>query len=462
MSEQESRVGVALEDDPAVAPRSKKWQPIASVVVFAVLAAGVVMWFLQASDPEYRPPVIEGLIEEPDFAWQRLLGDEMGFTVIDNMIALHPQESSDGELEIAMLDPTSGEELWRQNYGEHLTDDEPSELWLRNLQGTDQFAIRITPGGNAPQQVLLVDRADGDLVASREIPPHTRLITSNEGSYLLVGDQPWPDPSQSMTLLGSDDPDDEVWTRQLLGFSNADRFTVREQGGYLAVSPDVSGTWLERTDRVLRMEDGERPDWIPGDYTTVYFFSDVAVVTREDGIAAHDLTNGEELWSSDGDRAAWSLTGNLFELRGDESGLGVMRVDPDDGNELWEAELVMPQVEADTVSDFRSLTLAGDDLVAVGTARGATPEESQTCLSAVDLETGESGAWHCHDMVATGTWGGPHQMILWDGRSLLAVGLIDGEERWSWTFRSEWVEVRDVGGRLLVHDATQRTIGVLE
>lgn len=463
MSEQGSRVTVALEDGPAVTLRSKKWQWVAAIVVLAVLGAGVAIWFLQARDPEYRPPVIEGLTEEPDYSWQLALDEEQDFAVIGETIAIHPSRAARGQLSVTMVEPETGEELWHQDYSEYLPDSRARSVWLNNLPGTDRMAIRLAPGDGAAQLILFADRATGEIVESREIPADTQLITTNAGTYLLLTEGAPGSGFQEMALLQSDDPDDALWSIPFTYSGDLERVSFREHEGYLAVTSDVPGFWTESTHRVVTMTDGTRPDWVPDDYATVHFFPGIGVVTRAGTISGHDLESGDELWRiGDEDRGAWSVGGNLFELRTDEEGLQVMRLDITEGSPLWDEPLVMPQNETQSVGDFRNLTLAGDELVAIGLTGPSTADDLQTCLSVIDADTGEADQWRCHDVDGLWSWGGVDQIILWDGSTLAAAGLREDELRWSKYFTSVHVEVRDVGGDLLVNDQSRHVIGVLE
>lgn len=94
---------VELAGEPDVrTPQDRRWQMVASLAIIAVLASGVITWLFQVGDPEYQPPMVEGLQEEPELAWRSVLEPGQAYRATSQGVLLYPSEWTSGALELVL------------------------------------------------------------------------------------------------------------------------------------------------------------------------------------------------------------------------------------------------------------------------------------------------------------------------------------------------------------------------
>lgn len=457
------QITVELDGDPAARRETARasgriswlWLPAAAVLMVAVMGI-VALWPHPSS--LYRPPVVEGLSEQPDFAWQRQLdGADATLTVTDRAILLHPNAWRGEDFVVELLDPADGEARWTRDFGEHITERTATRVSARDLPGTDYLSLTLGGALADPQQTLIVNRSDGRLIASREVPPGGVLATTDQGTYVLLREQsPNGYGELEISLLSSSAPDDTSWTSSANAYDSSQGLVLRELGGYLGLSMESSGYWdsglgevLSVGDDVLRLNlDGSRPAWFVGNNV---------VAIEQEALAAYDAHTGEELWRIDDCRCfALEMGGRFFTLRWhDASRAEILGLDPADGSPLWDEPLVSEEF-------LYAITMADDEFVALR-AQEISPQTYRTCVFGFDAETGAAGPERCLEAFGSFAWGGQGQVILWDGlNNLYAMGLSEDEPRWHLELPSQPSQIHVVDGRLVVVDEQTGTVGVLE
>lgn len=445
---------VELAGEPEVrTARDRRWQLVASLAVIAVLAAGVVTWLFQVGDPEYLPPVVEGLQEEPALAWRTTLQEGQVHRATSQGVLLHPEEWTSGALEMVMLDADTGEESWRHDLSQATELTRAEAVSVRDLPATESLSLALERPDDS-QEVLLIDATSGEVERAMVLPDDGVLVATNAGTYLVVTMDPEGlEGFSTISLLTSDDPDSVRWTATVPSLFELEDTSFREYQGYLGLGIDIPGVWWPGSNLVIDMATGEVPGWAGPGIQTAMFFPESVVTSNDGDLVAHDLGSGEELWrQEDCDCTPLEVDGKLFKLSlGDDDITDLMRLDPGDGEPAWDASLAIG-----SPPDNTTVRLAGDRAVLLQ----IPPDQNRTCVATIDVDTGQLQPLYCHPVGGFLMWAGEDQMILWDNQTLGAAGLDEGELRWQLDLPG-W-EVTNAGSRLLVHHPQRGTIGVLE
>ncbi len=449
---QEPEVELAGEPEARTA-QDRRWQLVASLAVIAVLASGVITWLLQVGDPEYRPPVVEGLQEEPNLAWRTTLAAGQSYRATAEGVLLQPERWTSGPLELTMLETNTGEERWRRDFSEETELSGAEGLSVRDLPATGSLSLALQrPDGS--QEVLLIDAASGDVARTMVLPDDGVLVATNAGAYLVVAMDPEGlDGSSTISLLTSDDPESVVWTATVPSLSDLEDTSFRQHQGHLGLGIDIPGVWWPGSNLVLDMESGQEPEWAGQAMQTAMFFPESVITSNDGDLVAHDLGTGEELWrEADCNCTPLEVDNDLFKLSlGEDDITDLMRLAPDTGEQMWEESIAIG-----SPPDNTTVRLAGDRAVLLQ----IPPDQNRTCVATIDVDAGALEPLYCHPVGGFLTWGGEDQMILWDNQTLAAAGLDESELRWELELAG-W-QVTNVGPRLLVHHPQQGTIGVLE
>lgn len=463
---------VDLDGDPKAVPntpmqkRRLRWVWLPVIGALAVLGVGLSIWLSGDDELRIEPPVIEGLTEEPSFAWQLSIPHDVTYTPVGDGVVLLPYLLGADDAVVSLVDLDSGEERWHQDYREYLPGSLLPYVSVRDLPGTERIAVMLSSYGEGPAtRILLVDRSDGVVTATVETDGVAVMATSNAGVYYLMEHR---EGGVEISRLRSDDPNDLLWSAPLRETENIDEIVLLETQGHLLVTYLDPGDWFPLRGLIFRTDDGSRPEWTGDDLASYALVEDVMIVQNEGrDLAAIDLGTDMQLWQDDDCRCNLvSLDGVVYTsaLRPSATDPSVRaqirRIDPRTAEVQWETTTggeLIPRLA--TVGEH----LVGLTIKIPDDADDPNPETPgvETCLVTFATQTGEPGGPHCHPTYGWLSWSGEDQLILWGHEWLMAVAPDETEPRWTLNF-DDHSQIRDVNGVLLVHNFESGTIGVLE
>lgn len=226
---------------------------------------------------------------------------------------------------LVLRDLTTREELWRST---ELVSPDAAAIRISQTPSADRLAVVSLADGTSI--FAIAELSSGRRVGELTLPHETELLFSDEGRPLLVTAD---EQGSSVTLLGSLDADDVVWTYRFPSDSHYIG-SFGEEDGYLVSTLD-QGMGDARHILALSVDDGSPAPWLDDDSDWYVRLGDRYLVQRTSGLQEYALreADGDTVWETSGTARLFALDDRLYSLdKGDE----VERLDPDTREPLWD------------------------------------------------------------------------------------------------------------------------------
>lgn len=291
----------------------------AGLLALIAVAVAVVLPLMRPIPP-YQ--VVPGFDRPPSVLHSAEVIDNWGF--VGGMRWLD-FSATDPTQPLVLRDLTTREELWRST---ELVSPDAAAIRISQTPSADRLAVVSYVEGTSTY--VIAELSSGRRVGELTLPQETELVFSDEGRPLLVTAD---EQGSSVTLLGSLDADDVVWTHRFPADSHYVG-SFGEEDGYLVSTLD-QGLGDARHIVALSVDDGSPAPWLDDDSDWYVRLGDRYLVQQTSGLQEYALreADGDTVWETSGTARLFALDDRLYSLdKGDE----VQRLDPDTRDPLWD------------------------------------------------------------------------------------------------------------------------------